>query len=164
MTKYTIQRGDTLSKIAIQFSVPIATICQANGITDPNKIYAGRTLIIPIEDFSKAAVSIASYFLGNVPGVIGKVAAPFGSYLAVANNETSLGKILGAVWAIVSTTLPLVASEANIPCAVINALIFMNDMRKSSQKTVFNLIDSSSTDADTKMQMKAWYLLSRVMD
>lgn len=44
---YTIQRGDTLYKIAISHGVTVAALVQANGITNPNIIYAGQVLIIP---------------------------------------------------------------------------------------------------------------------
>jgi LysM repeat protein len=44
---YTIQPGDTLSAIAVRHSVTTSALAQANGITDTNRIVAGRTLTIP---------------------------------------------------------------------------------------------------------------------
>ena len=47
---YTIQAGDTLSKIAKQFygnANQYQKIADANGISDPNKIRAGQTITIP---------------------------------------------------------------------------------------------------------------------
>lgn len=44
---YTVQLGDTLSGIAFQFNTTVAAIAQANGIANPNYIYAGQVLIIP---------------------------------------------------------------------------------------------------------------------
>jgi LysM repeat protein len=46
-TAYVIQRGDTLYAIAARFGTSINAIVIANGLTDPNLIYAGQTLIIP---------------------------------------------------------------------------------------------------------------------
>jgi N-acetylmuramoyl-L-alanine amidase len=44
---YTVRPGDTLSGIAVQHSVTTSALAQANGITDPDRIVAGRTLTIP---------------------------------------------------------------------------------------------------------------------
>lgn len=46
-TEYVVQRGDALSKIAKKFGVTQAAIMAANGIKDPNKIFAGKKLVIP---------------------------------------------------------------------------------------------------------------------
>ncbi len=45
---YIIQRGDTLSRIAARFNTTTATLAQLNGITNPNTIYAGQRLTIPV--------------------------------------------------------------------------------------------------------------------
>jgi LysM repeat protein len=50
---YTIKRGDTLSQIALDFyhtnpyNGNITKIANANGISNPNKIYAGSRIFIP---------------------------------------------------------------------------------------------------------------------
>ena len=44
---YTIQRGDTLLSVAIDFEVPVDAIQNANGITDPRRLQLGQVLIIP---------------------------------------------------------------------------------------------------------------------
>ena len=46
-TSYTVKTGDTLGSIAAQFGVSQSALAAANGITDPNKIYAGQVLRIP---------------------------------------------------------------------------------------------------------------------
>lgn len=46
---YHIQKGDTLWGITGGDWNKINDICQANGISDPNKIYAGKDLIIPYD-------------------------------------------------------------------------------------------------------------------
>lgn len=45
--EYTVQEGDTLGAIAVQFGVTVDAIVQANDIADPNLILPGDTLIIP---------------------------------------------------------------------------------------------------------------------
>ena len=46
MATYTVQKGDTLSGIAQKYGTTYQEIAQANGISNPNLIYAGQTLTI----------------------------------------------------------------------------------------------------------------------
>ncbi|MFQ3672835.1 MAG: LysM peptidoglycan-binding domain-containing protein, partial [Aggregatilineales bacterium] len=46
-TTYTIQRGDTLFRIAQRYNVSMADLMAANNITNPSRIFAGTVLIIP---------------------------------------------------------------------------------------------------------------------
>jgi len=45
--RHIVQRGEFLSRIASQYNVSWSSIAQANGIVNPNNIYAGMELIIP---------------------------------------------------------------------------------------------------------------------
>jgi len=44
---YTVQRGDTLSSIAVRYGTTVYAIAGANNIANPNLIYAGSVLWIP---------------------------------------------------------------------------------------------------------------------
>jgi murein DD-endopeptidase MepM/ murein hydrolase activator NlpD len=44
---YVVRWGDTLSSLSRRFGVPVQGLAEANGITDPNRIVAGRTLTVP---------------------------------------------------------------------------------------------------------------------
>ena len=44
---YTVRPGDTLSAIALKFGTTVSAIAKLNGISDPDRIYAGTTLRIP---------------------------------------------------------------------------------------------------------------------
>jgi LysM repeat protein len=44
---YTVRPGDTLSAIGARFGVSYQSIAAANGLTNPNLIYAGQRLVIP---------------------------------------------------------------------------------------------------------------------
>ena len=44
---YTIQRGDTLSKIAARYGTTVAVLVELNNIANKNRIYAGHKLLIP---------------------------------------------------------------------------------------------------------------------
>lgn len=48
--EHTVQPGETLSKIASAYKVPLDTIIKANNITDPNSIRAGTKLFIPLQE------------------------------------------------------------------------------------------------------------------
>jgi LysM repeat protein len=45
---YKVQSGDTLGKIAAAFGLPIQAIMEKNAITDPDKIFAGQILELPL--------------------------------------------------------------------------------------------------------------------
>lgn len=44
---YTVQAGDTLSKIALKFGVTVNSIVDANKLANPNVLYVGQKLTIP---------------------------------------------------------------------------------------------------------------------
>jgi LysM repeat protein len=45
---YVVQPGDTLWSIASRFGTSVQAIMQANGLTNPNYVYVGLTLYIPV--------------------------------------------------------------------------------------------------------------------
>ena len=50
-TVYVVQPGDTLGTIAQRFGVTIDVIMAANGITNPNLLSAGESLVIPVPGY-----------------------------------------------------------------------------------------------------------------
>mgnify|MGYP001180900747 FL=1 len=44
---YTVQPGDTLSDLAVRFATTIDELVAANGLTDPDALQPGQTLLIP---------------------------------------------------------------------------------------------------------------------
>ncbi len=42
-----VRPGDTLSSLAFRFGTTVNAIAQANGIVNPNRIFAGQCLLIP---------------------------------------------------------------------------------------------------------------------
>jgi len=44
---YVVQPGDTLSALAVEFGTTVDEIMAANGLTDPDALMVGQTLIIP---------------------------------------------------------------------------------------------------------------------
>lgn len=47
-TVYTVQKGDTLSKIAFEYGVTVDEIAKYNGISNPNLIHPGQKIKIPV--------------------------------------------------------------------------------------------------------------------
>ena len=50
---YTVKRGDTLSKIALNYGTTVNAIVTTNGIKNPNLIYAGEILRIPVNSSTR---------------------------------------------------------------------------------------------------------------
>lgn len=44
---YVVVRGDTLSKIAVQYDTTYQELARMNGITNPNLIRVGQVLVVP---------------------------------------------------------------------------------------------------------------------
>jgi LysM repeat protein len=51
LTIYTIQNGDTLGSIAEQYDVSVEDLMAANGLTNPDVLSVGETLVIPVGGF-----------------------------------------------------------------------------------------------------------------
>jgi LysM repeat protein len=47
-TTYVVQRGDNLYRISLMFNVSWTQIAEANGIVNPNQVYVGQVLKIPV--------------------------------------------------------------------------------------------------------------------
>ncbi|HHY47332.1 MAG TPA: LysM peptidoglycan-binding domain-containing protein, partial [Firmicutes bacterium] len=45
---YVVQPGDTLAEIAARYGVSVEAIARANNIANPDLIYAGQILVIPV--------------------------------------------------------------------------------------------------------------------
>ncbi len=100
---YTIVSGDTLSGIASKFGVSMDSLVAANGIANPNLIYAGQTIVIPGGGSSNTTSSGSSGQLsGSYQNMIYQVFGQYGSQaVRVAMCESSMNPnayngILGA--------------------------------------------------------------------
>jgi murein DD-endopeptidase MepM/ murein hydrolase activator NlpD len=49
MIRYVVRSGDTLTSIARRFGTTVEAIMVANNLTDPNLIFVGQVLLIPVE-------------------------------------------------------------------------------------------------------------------
>ena len=57
---YVVQQGDTLSGLAEDFGTTVEEIMAANGLTDPNALQSGQTLIIPALVAATPAIDITT--------------------------------------------------------------------------------------------------------
>ena len=89
---YTVQRGDTLSKIAREYNVTVAHIVELNDITNPNLIYPGEKLRITESDVANLnPIPQNSYSTYTVRSgdTLSRIARRFGvsvNYIVTANN------------------------------------------------------------------------------
>lgn len=58
MTSYTLKWGDTLSRVASKFGVPVAAITSTNGIADANRVREGQKLQIPDRASAQVAAAV----------------------------------------------------------------------------------------------------------
>ena len=89
---YTVQRGDTLSRIAREYNVTIAHIVELNDITNPNLIYPGEKLRITESDVTnlnpipKNTYSTYTVIRGDTLSRIARRFDVSVNYLVTANN------------------------------------------------------------------------------
>ena len=74
---YVIQPGDTLSGIAQRFDTTVGTLAELNGISDPDKIYAGNTLRVP--ENNSAGSSGPVYYTIRPGDTLSGIAAKYGT-------------------------------------------------------------------------------------
>jgi LysM repeat protein len=70
MYTYVIQPGDTLGNIAYQYGTTVQAIMQMNGIVNPDLIYVGQTIMIPVSGQSPILPAPFPGFPG-IPGFPG---------------------------------------------------------------------------------------------
>lgn len=91
-TTYVVQSGDTLSGIAARFGTTVQELVQLNDISNPNLIYVGEVLKLPVSNSVKSGASSNQYQTTYVvkPGnTLSGIAARFGTtvqYLARING------------------------------------------------------------------------------
>jgi murein DD-endopeptidase MepM/ murein hydrolase activator NlpD len=63
--QYVVQPGDTLTSIATRFGISVDALSSANGITNPNQLFAGQPLNIPGVDWIQGILEPNTINLGE---------------------------------------------------------------------------------------------------
>jgi LysM repeat protein len=108
---YVVQRGDTLSNIAVRLGVSQTALAQANGIRNPDFIYVGQRLTVPGGSAPGPATGVHVVARGET---LASIASRFGvsmSALAQANGLRNLDFI----WVGQRLTIPAAGSPAPPP-------------------------------------------------
>lgn len=118
---HVVQRGDTLSGIAVQYGTTVAALMAANNLTNPNVIYVGQKLCIP---GSSAPTPYAAGSSGGADPVVVTpvVVAPASASAPVATTATTgdnfyrvqRGDTLGAIAAQHGTTVAALMQINNL--------------------------------------------------
>ena len=88
-SQYTIQSGDTLSQIAAKSGTTVDALAKANGIANPNMIFAGQNLTIP----GSGGGGLGGLF-GNIGSSLGNI---FGGGMGGAQDGSNpLANLLGS--------------------------------------------------------------------
>ena len=61
MTVYTVRPGDTVFQIARSHGVSMQALAAANGLTDPDRIIVGQSLVIPGADKARSEIVVNGY-------------------------------------------------------------------------------------------------------
>ena len=99
-TTITIQRGQTLSGIALEYNTTVQILVELNNIANPNLIYAGSTLIVPSGetpiDTDGNSTSGQTIYVVQRGDTLNKISAEFGTTaraIAVENNIRNINLI-----------------------------------------------------------------------
>lgn len=90
---YVVQPGDTLAKIAARFQTTVGAIATANGITNPNYIYYGESLIIPppgTETTPPPASETSVYYIVRPGDTLSEIAVKYNSTVDAIKRANGL--------------------------------------------------------------------------
>ena len=96
-TTIIIQRGDTLSKLALKYNTTVARLVELNNIANPNLIYAGQTLIVPsgetLEESDGKSTSGQTIYIVKAGDTLNKIASEFGTTAIAIAKENNIRNI-----------------------------------------------------------------------
>ncbi len=92
-TIYIVKAGDTLSGIAQQYQVRVEDLMAVNGLTDPNVLKLGQTLIIPTNGAAETAVAAATATANAPPPPIATATPATGALAVTLRGVTGRGDL-----------------------------------------------------------------------
>ena len=91
--KIKIKWGDTLSQLAIKYNTTVAELVRLNNIQNPNLIYAGETLIVPVKGETTNSTTIYIVKSGDTLNKIAQMFNTTVSQIAQENNIQNVNLI-----------------------------------------------------------------------
>lgn len=92
----TIEYGDTLSELAIEYNTTVARLVALNNISNPNLIYAGNTLVVPISDSGNSSSTDTQIYVVQSDNTLSQIALEYNTTvteLAYINNISNVNLI-----------------------------------------------------------------------
>lgn len=97
ITTITIQRGDTLSRLALEYNTTVSRLVELNNIQNPNLIYAGASLIVPsgetASDSDGNSTSGQTIYIVQRGDTLNQIAAQFGTTAIAIAKENNIRNI-----------------------------------------------------------------------
>lgn len=91
-TTITIQRGDTLSELAMKYNTTVAKLVELNHIENPNLIYAGEPLIIPGKENENESSDTQIYIV-KIGDTLAKIAKMFHTSIQTLAKDNHIQNI-----------------------------------------------------------------------
>jgi len=91
VSSYTVQKGDTLYKIAKNFNVTVAQLVRVNNLNDKNRLSIGMELIIPSETTS-SLINTADIYVVQKGDTLTSIANRFQITIAALKQNNKLSK------------------------------------------------------------------------
>lgn len=91
--KIKIKWGDTLSQLAIKYNTTVAELVRLNNIQNPNLIYAGNYLIVPVKGENTSNTTIYTVKSGDTLSEIAQMFNTTVSKIAQENNIQNVNLI-----------------------------------------------------------------------
>lgn len=114
MNTHSIQRGETLAGIARRYGVTVQAVAAANGITDPNRITAGRVLTIPARNAATAPAATLAQIATPAPAPAPVAAVPVAAPASGSWLSQIVANIAPAAQAIEAAKYQRALNAANI--------------------------------------------------
>ena len=86
----TIQWGDTLSELAIQYHTTVAELVRLNDIQNPNLIYAGETLIVPSANEQTGQSQVYTVKRGDT---LSEIAMKYGTTVQAIAQDNNISNV-----------------------------------------------------------------------
>jgi len=91
---HSVRRGETLASIAAHYGTTVQAIVQANGLANPNTIYAGQRLVIPTGSSGSSQSSSGWTYTVHRGDTLSGIASRYGTTVAALMRANGLGSYL----------------------------------------------------------------------